>query len=64
MFGLLLGALLCIRFVRQEATGGLGPKLNQIRGQLNAIETELAYVVSSRYAELNARLQQEPQQHL
>lgn len=59
-FGLLLGALLCIRFVRQEVTGDLGPRLNQIQGQLNTMEAELTYVVSSRYAELSARLPQDP----
>jgi len=58
-FGLLLGALLCIRFVRQEVAGDLGPKLRQIQGQLNAIEAELTYVVSSRYADLNAQLTQD-----
>jgi hypothetical protein len=60
LFGLLLGALLCIRFVRQGVTGDLGPKLRQIQGQLNTIEAELTYVVSSRYAELNAQLSQDP----
>jgi len=60
LFGLLLGALLCIRFVRQGVTGDLGPKLRRIEGQLNNIETELTYAVSSRYAELNAQLSQDP----
>jgi uncharacterized membrane-anchored protein YhcB (DUF1043 family) len=62
LFGLLLGALVCIRFVRQEVTGDLRPKLNQIQGQLNTIEAELTYAVGSRYAELNARLTQDPRQ--
>ncbi len=57
--GLLLGALLCIRFVRQGVTGDLAPKLRQIQGQLDTIEAELAYAVSSRYAELNAQLTQD-----
>lgn len=56
LFGLLLGALLCIRFVRQEVAGDLGPKIRQIQGQLNVIEAELTYAVSSRYAEFNAQL--------
>lgn len=60
LLGLLLGALLCIRFVRQEVAGDLGPKLRQIQGQLNTIEAELTYVVSSRYADLNAQLSQDP----
>jgi len=53
--GLLLGALLCIRFVRQGVTGDLGPKLRQIEAQLDTIGAELSYVVGSRYAELNAQ---------
>jgi hypothetical protein len=60
LFGLLVGALLCIRFVRQEITGELGPKLRQIQGQLNTIEAELTYMVSARYAELNNQLLQDP----
>ena len=59
LFGVLLGALMCIRFVRQEVTGDLGPKLRQIQGQLNTIEADLTYVVSTRYAELNAQLSQD-----
>ena len=39
--GLLLGALLCIRFVRQGVTGDLGPKLRQIEAQLDTIGAEL-----------------------
>ncbi len=62
LLGLLLGALLCVRFVRQGVTGELGPKLRQIQGQLNTIEAELTYMVSSRYADLNAKLSPEPRQ--
>jgi hypothetical protein len=45
---------------RGAPQGDLGPKLRQIQGQLNTIEAELTYVVSSRYAELNAQLAQDP----
>jgi hypothetical protein len=64
LLGLLLGALICVRYVRQEVAGDLGPRLNRIQGQLNTIEAELTYAVSSRYAELNARLQDPRQQNL
>jgi hypothetical protein len=60
LLGALLGALVCIRFVRQEVTGDLGPKLRQIQGQLNTIEAELTYMVSARYAELNAQMAHDP----
>jgi hypothetical protein len=47
-FGLLLGALVCIRFIRQEVAAELGPKLRQIQGQLDSLEADLTYAVSSR----------------
>lgn len=55
LLGLCLGALLCIRYVRQGVSEDLSPKLSRMQGQLNTIEAELAYMVSARYAELNGR---------
>jgi hypothetical protein len=63
LFGLLGGALVSIRFIRQQVTGDLLPGLSRIQGQLNTIEAEVGYMVNSRYAELNARLSQNPRQH-
>ena len=55
LLGLCLGALVCIRYVRQGVSEDLNPKLSRMQGQLNTIEAELAYMVSARYAELNGR---------
>jgi hypothetical protein len=55
LLGVCIGALLCVRFVRQGVTEDLNPKLSRMQGQLNTIEAELAYMVSARYAELNGR---------
>jgi hypothetical protein len=63
LFGLLGGALICIRFVRQQVARDLLPTLSRMQGQLNTIEAEVGYMVSSRYAELNARLVPEQRQH-
>jgi hypothetical protein len=60
LLGVLMGALLCVRFVRQEVTGDLGPQLRLMQGQLNTIEAELTYMVSSRYAEISAQLGNDP----
>jgi hypothetical protein len=60
LLGVLTGALLCVRFVRQEVTGNLGPQMRQMQGQLNTIEAELTYMVSSRYAEISAQLSHDP----
>jgi len=62
LLGVCIGALLCVRYVRQGVTEDLNPKLSRMQGQLNTIEAELAYMVSARYAELNARPSPEPQQ--
>ena len=55
LLGLCLGALLCVRYVRQGISEDLNLKLGRMQGQLNTIEAELAYMVSARYAELNSR---------
>lgn len=60
LLGLLGGALLCVRFVRQEVAGDLGPRLQRIQGQLDAVEAQLTLAVGARYAELSAQLSQDP----
>jgi hypothetical protein len=60
--GLLGGALVSIRLVRQHIARDLLPTLGRMQGQLNTIEAEVGYMVNSRYAELNARLSLEPRQ--
>jgi hypothetical protein len=61
LLGMLGGAVISIRLVKQQITGELLPTLGQMRGQLNTIEAEVGYMVNSRYAELNARLSAVPQ---
>jgi hypothetical protein len=62
LLGLLLGAVMSIRLVRQEVAGDLGPSIRQMQRQLSNIETELAYAVSSRYAEIHAQLSKDQRQ--
>jgi hypothetical protein len=59
LLGLTAGALLCVRFIRQEVTANLGPALREIKGQLNMIDAELTYAIGTRYAE-RAQLSQGP----
>jgi hypothetical protein len=62
LLGMLGGALVSIRMVRQQVSQDLLPTLSRMQGQLNTIEAEVGYMVNSRYAELNARLSPEPPQ--
>lgn len=60
LLGVWIGTLLRGRYIRQGVIDDLNPKLSRMQGQLNTIEAELAYMVSIRYAELNARPPMEP----
>jgi hypothetical protein len=62
LLGVGIGTLLRGRYIRQGVIDDLAPKLGRMQGQLNTIEAELAYMVSARYAEFNARPSPEPQQ--
>jgi hypothetical protein len=60
LLGLLFGALLCIRFIRQEVAGDIGPRLRTIQSHLDSLEAEVGLAIGTRYAEASARLSQEP----
>jgi hypothetical protein len=64
LMGLLLGALLCIRFIRQEVAGDIGPRLRRIQAQLEALEAEVGLVLGTRYAEVSAHLSEDPRKTL
>jgi hypothetical protein len=64
LLGLLAGALLCIRFIRQEVAADIGPRLRRIQVQLDALEAEVGLVIGTRYAETSAHLAQDPRRPL
>ena len=64
MLGLLLGALLCIRFIRQEVAGDIGPRLRRIQAQLDSLEAEVGLAIGTRYAEVSAHLSAAPRKSL
>ncbi len=52
--GVLMGGALCVRYLRREIAGDVGPKLKRMQLQLDNIESELNLVITMRHAELNA----------
>jgi hypothetical protein len=64
LLGLFFGAMLCIRFIRQEVAADIGPRLRRIEGQLGIIEAEIALALSTRHAELSAQLTQDSRRQL
>ena len=58
--GVLIGAVFCIRYLRQELSAEIGPKLRQLQAQLNSVETALNLAVLSRYSDLSEHLVSPP----
>jgi hypothetical protein len=60
LLGALAGGAVCVRYLRQEIAADLGPRLRRIELQLDNLEGEINLVMTSRLAELTARLEREP----
>lgn len=58
LLGALVGAMLCVRYLRQEFAGNIGPQLRRIKGQLDTLEAELNLVLETRRAEMTTRVTQ------
>jgi hypothetical protein len=54
LLGVLMGGALCVRYLRREIAGDIGPKLKRMQLQLDNIDTELNLAITMRQAELNA----------
>jgi hypothetical protein len=54
LLGVLMGGALCVRYLRREVAGDIGPKLKRIQLQLDNIETELNLAITTRHVELTA----------
>ncbi len=60
LLGVLMGGAICVRYLRREVVGDIGPKLKHMQLQLDNIETELNLAIATRHAELSARSQGNP----
>lgn len=56
--GLLIGAAACARFLRQEISANIGPRLRHIELQLETLRAELNLATEARLAVLNRRIDQ------
>jgi hypothetical protein len=64
LLGLFAGAMLCVRFIRQEVAGDIGPRLRSIERQLGNLEADVNLALGARYAELSNQLNQEQHRQL
>lgn len=60
LFGVILGGMLCVRYLRREIAADIGPRLKGVQLQLDNVETALNLAIATRYAELATRSSVDP----
>jgi hypothetical protein len=53
LLGVLAGGALCVRYLRREVAGDIGPRLRRIQTQLDNLEVELNLALATRLAEIS-----------
>jgi uncharacterized membrane-anchored protein YhcB (DUF1043 family) len=61
LFGMLIGSVVCARYLRQEIAANIGPRLRIIEQQLDSLHAELNLATEVRLAALTKRIDQEHQ---
>jgi hypothetical protein len=61
LIGLLIGAAMCVRYLRQEIAANIGPRLRHIEQQIETLHVELNLATEVRLAALSKRLDQRQQ---
>ena len=54
--GLLVGGAVCARYLRQEITANIGPRLKRIELELDTLRAELNLATEARLAALHRRI--------
>jgi len=57
---MLAGGAVCVRYLRQELAGDIGPKLRRMQSQLDNLEAEINLALATRLAELSQRCGHHP----
>lgn len=59
LMGLVIGAGVCARYLRQEVAANIGPRLRQIEMQLDIMRAEMNLAAEARLAALNRRFDED-----
>ena len=57
LLGLLVGMFLCAKYLRQEITANIGPRLTHIERQLETLQSEVNLDAATRMAALTERFE-------
>jgi hypothetical protein len=55
LIGMLAGGAVCVRYLRQEIAGDIGPRLRRMQLQLDNLEAEINLAMTTRLVELSRR---------
>jgi uncharacterized membrane-anchored protein YhcB (DUF1043 family) len=59
LMGLVIGAGVCARYLRQEVAANIGPRLRQIEMQLDIMRAEMNLAAEARLAALSRRFDED-----
>ena len=60
LLGLVLGAGVCAKYLRQEIAANIGPRLRSMEQQLDAIRAEVSLATDARLTALRRRIEEDP----
>jgi hypothetical protein len=55
LLGVLIGGIVCVRYLRHEVAADIGPSMRRMQSQLDNLETAVNLALVTRYAELAER---------
>ena len=59
LLGILIGGMVCVRYLRHEITANIGPSMRRMQSQLDNLETAVNLALVTRYAEISTRFPQD-----
>jgi len=59
LLGVLIGGMVCVRYLRHEIAANIGPSIRRMRSQLDNLETAVNLALVTRYAELSRQFPQD-----
>ncbi len=60
LLGALAGVIACVRYVRQEMTANITPRLRHLQAQVDNLETEIRLTVTEWLTETTRRYKEPP----
>jgi hypothetical protein len=56
LIGILAGGAVCVRYLRREIAGDIGPRLRRMQLQLDNLEAEIQLAITTQLAQLSRYL--------